>query len=131
MKEKEVSIMLGTIREIYGRQGENPNPEFGIKLWHRYLKDEPTVLVQQAFDEYIANNVYAPKPAEILKLVEKAKWKIYQKVETDRDAFGVDRNIPREYLPRSITNTPKEFERFDLSRVLKSMDDVLKLESAE
>lgn len=125
MDKQRVAVMLGMVAKIYGKQVDASDAEVTIELWHRYLCDEPDDLVQLAFDRYIAANIYAPKPAEILELIEQTKselWHRYGDTSVVR-LFGDEaRDIPDEYRPRYITKKPKAFERFDLAKMLKSID---------
>lgn len=121
MTRDEVAIMLGTIREIYGKQGDSPNPEFTIALWHRYLSDEPTELVQQAMDKHIASSIFAPKPVEILALIEEKKSALWAD-SVSVSLFGAKkRRLPDEYLPRHITRKPKAYELENEARLLKRL----------
>jgi hypothetical protein len=131
MTREQVAIMLGTMREIYGKQSDSPNPAMLIDLWYRYLADEPVGLVQQAFDEHVATNKFAPKPAEILELVEKAKWRLYEPT-LYMDVFGdKPKEIPPEYLPRMVSRKQKQYQIANQARLdknIKQLADKLRLE---
>lgn len=121
MNEKEVSVMLGMLRVVYGNQIEEQNPEIAIKLWRRFLSDEPSDLVQLAIDEYIAKNTYAPKPADILRLIEAIKSNIYSQF-ISADVLGDSpKRLPREYLPRYITHAPKVYQIEDEKCILRKL----------
>ncbi len=126
MSEKDVAVTVGTVREFFRIQSDNP--QYTIKLWHRYLCDEPRILVQQAFDEYISSNKFSPSPAEILELIEKAKWKLWQESQCN-ELFGEKpRRLPDAFTPRSITRIPKRFETINMERAFKSITDVKMIE---
>jgi len=125
MDKQHVAVMLGMVSKIYGKQVDGTDAEITIELWHRYLCDEPDELVQLAFDKHIATSVYAPKPAEILELIEKAKlqlWHEYGDTGAYRLFDDEPLDIPVAYLPQYAKRKPKAFEQLNLQRVLKSMD---------
>ncbi len=122
MTRDDVAVILGMLREVYGKQGDTPNPNVLIDLWHRYLCDEPAELVQQAVDAHIATSVFAPKPAEILALVEKAKAALYYKtmpsvIDFNDDYKGLE--LPAEYYPR--THRPKAYELANERKVMAKL----------
>ncbi len=135
MTRDDVAIMLGTMREIYGTKGDGSDPKIMIELWYRYLCDEPREIVQMAFDEHVATNKFAPKPAEILELVEKAKWSVYEKT-LYLDPFGQDgekklKEVPPEYIPRAVSRKQKQFQAAHDQRLAKNvmqLADKLRLE---
>jgi len=115
MTEKDVGVCLAAVFEFYGKQSANPKE--AIKLWHRYLCDEPKEIVQAAFDKWIATEKFAPKPAEILELIEKAKSEIFSRYLT-----GETRRPPDEYCPRYATRKPKAYELENEQRILQALD---------
>jgi hypothetical protein len=105
---------------------ESPNPELAIELWYRYLNDEPKDLVQAAFDKYIAENKFPPKPAEILERIEMEKCRIWNDwmFEDSMYVHGdgeKPKPIPEAYLPRSIYRAPKQFELANERRIAKNL----------
>ena len=132
MTEQEVGICLAAVFEVYGKQADTPNPREAIKLWHRYLCDEPAELVQMAFDCHIASSVFAPKPSEILELIEKEKWRIYEKWAEEYTSYSLGlgkkpRDIPDAYKPRGITRQSKQYELANQERIIKRIEGIDKI----
>jgi hypothetical protein len=129
MDKQHVAVILGMVSKIYGKQVDSTDAEITIELWHRYLCDEPDDLVQLAFDQYIAGNVFAPKPSEILELIEKAKSKLFADRYISANVFleegeeDMRPELPTEYCPRYYTRESKAFERLDMQRVIKSLGE--------
>ena len=127
MTKEDVGVMLGMIREVYGKSGESPNPKLAIEIWYSFLCDEHKDLVKQALDRHIASNTFAPRPAEILGTLEDIKWEIYAKNESARSLGNDVKIIPPEFMPRSITRAPKQYEITDKQRIFESLGDLKKL----
>jgi len=139
MTKDETAVMLGMMREIYGKQTDSANPDMLIAIWHKYLGDEPYEIVQAAFAEHVAKSVYAPKPAEILDLVERAKWALFEETlyidpfsdEELTDGQSIRKQIPSEYMPRGVSHKPKQYQIASeqrLSQSIKQLADKLRIE---
>lgn len=126
MTEQETRICLAAVYEIYRKQFETSNPDEYVKLWHRYLCDEPRELVQQAFDKWIASEKWAPKPAEILELVEGAKSDMYSRTLI-YEPFGNKKELPDKYMPRYVTRRPKAFELENEKRIMAQIEGADKI----
>ena len=130
MTRNEVAVMLGMLRELYGKQGDSPNPGVTIDLWHRYLCDEPTELVQMAVDQHIASSVFHPKISEILERVEKRKTQMFYESGPNVVSLFNDelqgRELPPEYLPRSATNR-KAYEMENEAKIMKRLKGLDKI----
>jgi hypothetical protein len=126
MDKKRVAVILGMVSKIYGRQVDTADADVTIALWSRYLCDEPDDLVQLAFDQWIAGEKWAPKPAEILELIEKAKGEIFS-----RYVVGEIQRPPDEYCPRYVARKPKQYELAIQNRVMKMLDGIGKLLEGE
>lgn len=132
MTDKDVGICLAAVFEFYGR--ESADPKTTIRLWHRYLCDEPYELVQMAFDRWIASQKWAPKPAEILEIVEQIKSELLSETLYEDPFGGNKKQIPGAYLPRFCTRTAKQFESLNRQRLenqIKALSEKLALEQEE
>ena len=132
MTEQETRVCLAAVYEIYRKQLETSNPDEYVNLWHRYLCDEPAELVQMAFDKWIATEKWAPKPSEILELVESAKGDLYSEaiaIDLFDNRSVVERlaEIPREYMPRYVTRRPKQFEVENQKRIMARIEGADKI----
>lgn len=130
MNKRRVAACLAMVREIYGKQADTCNADGVISLWYRYLCKEPDDLVQRVFVEWMGKNPYPPKPANILGLIERAKWSEYN------DALAVDlfnnestevrlKRIPANRLPKEVSLKSNQYQISGQGYTLSTMANVI------